>query len=191
MKVRGKMEATVTERGCTTSRTLHKSYTLWPNNRSSVCPVMRPFSVLLPGNFRDEDHAAHLLPPSYDITLPGFFVKTSYCVSIIVNRNDHRYQFLSSDKTYVGLATRSQASNDALTLNLRMSVPFCYRPGAPTPCVARAPRTFLSDIKITPDAWRQTIIQIPTLPAVSFEPLHLCVRPSHRISAVQLQTRVS
>ncbi|KAJ7651914.1 hypothetical protein B0H17DRAFT_1215084 [Mycena rosella] len=54
-----------------------------------------------------------------------------------------------------------------------MSVPFFYRPGAPIPRVARAPRTFLSDVKITPDAWRQTIIQIPALPAVSFDPLHL------------------
>ncbi|KAJ6566072.1 hypothetical protein B0H19DRAFT_1373824 [Mycena capillaripes] len=159
LQLRGKMEVTVVDRGCMTTRTLRATYSLWPRDgQGSICPNTLPFSVLLPLSFRDDNYAVNSLPPSYEISLPGFFVKSTYSVSIMVTRNDHKFQCLSLDKT--------------------MTVPFHYNPaaGSPTPRLVRASRAFLSDVKAIPEEWRQTLIQLSPLPhVVPVEPLQFSV----------------
>lgn len=94
------MEVTVADRGCMTARTLRATYSLWPRDGlGSICPDTLPFSVVLPLSFRDDNYAINPLPPSYEIILPGFFAKSTYSVSIVVTRNDHKFQCLSLDKT--------------------------------------------------------------------------------------------
>ncbi|KAJ7110962.1 hypothetical protein C8R44DRAFT_856753 [Mycena epipterygia] len=154
LQLRGKMDVTVTDRGCMTTRTLRATYIVWPRDgQGPICPDTLPFSVLLPLTFRDDNYAVNPLPPSYEICLPGFFVKSAYSVSIVVTRNDHKFQFLSTDKT--------------------MAVPFHYNPGSGsrTPRLVSASRAFLSDIKTIPEEWRQTLIKLPCLSHVSIEPL--------------------
>ncbi|KAJ7457838.1 hypothetical protein FB451DRAFT_1509177 [Mycena latifolia] len=154
LQLRGQMDVTVTDRGCMTTRTLRATYIVWPRDgQGPLCPDRLPFSVLLPLNFRDDNYAINPLPPSYEISLPGFFVKSTYSVSIVVTRNDHKFQCLSIDKT--------------------MAVPFHYNPGSGsrTPRLVSASRAFLSEVKSIPEEWRQTLIKLPGLSHVSIEPL--------------------
>ncbi|KAJ7788311.1 hypothetical protein B0H13DRAFT_2174424, partial [Mycena leptocephala] len=67
------LQVTVADRGCMTTSTLRVTYSLWPRDGlGSVCPDTLPFSVLRPLSFRDDNYAIHPLPPSYEISLPGF-----------------------------------------------------------------------------------------------------------------------
>ncbi|KAJ7192912.1 hypothetical protein GGX14DRAFT_379642 [Mycena pura] len=154
LQMRGKMDVTLKNRGCTAMRTLRQNCVLWAYDPNCArCPARLPFSACLPTTFHGDDHAVYPLPPSYELILPGFFAKSAYRLCLVITRDDHKHQLLSSDNT--------------------MTVPFCYRPGSYVPRLPCRPRTFLRDIKTRPEEWRQVVIQIPTLPHADIEPLHL------------------
>ncbi|KAJ7710974.1 hypothetical protein B0H17DRAFT_1324376 [Mycena rosella] len=151
LQVRGKMEVTVTGRGCMTATTLRESYIMWPGpTRGPICPATVSFSLLLPVNFCDDNRAIHRLPPSYDMALPGLFMKSAYWFVISVTRNDPRFHFLSIEKT--------------------MSVPFHYRQGSRTWRCPRALRGFLAEIKLIPGQWRQTVLSFESVEISLFLP---------------------
>ncbi|KAJ7687590.1 hypothetical protein B0H17DRAFT_1136140 [Mycena rosella] len=124
LQVRGKMEVTVTGRGCMTATTLRESYIMWPGpTRGPICPATVSFSLLLPVNFCDDNRAIHRLPPSYDMALPGLFMKSAYWFVISVTRNDPRFHFLSIEKT--SMPTFNQLFlPSASVLDLKDDIPF-------------------------------------------------------------------
>ncbi|KAJ7108016.1 hypothetical protein C8R43DRAFT_1140154 [Mycena crocata] len=69
LKVKGKIEMSVSERGTVTKTIVDDNYTLWPcqNSFSSVCPISIPFSTILRPKFVEGD-ADHPLPPSYNVS---------------------------------------------------------------------------------------------------------------------------
>ncbi|KAJ6575790.1 hypothetical protein B0H10DRAFT_1837595 [Mycena sp. CBHHK59/15] len=142
LQIRGKMEATIADGGCMSTRTLSLRYTVWSlaSSGSGPCPETLRFFVVLPANFRDEEGMTYPLPPSYNISAPGFFVKSSYHLSLIVTRHNHRLQFLSSDNM--------------------MSLPFNYVPRSRPPQPLPASSAFLSDVKTMPGEWRQILVHM-------------------------------
>ncbi|KAJ7440781.1 hypothetical protein B0H11DRAFT_2352285 [Mycena galericulata] len=101
--------------------------------------------------FRNDTHVTFDLPPTYDITLPGFFAKSLYTISIVVTRSDPRFQFLSSDQM--------------------ISVPFIYTPGWRIPRLPRNPTTFPTDNQ----DWKKSSTRLTALAPVAGEApeLHL------------------
>ncbi|KAJ6596338.1 hypothetical protein DFH09DRAFT_1407508 [Mycena vulgaris] len=167
LQVQGKMEVTVMERGSMAATTVRDRYILWPEGRGLSCPPTLSFSVVLPATFRSDNHAEHQIPPSYNITLPGFFAKSVYSLRISVTRNTHGFEFLSLAKT--------------------MLVPFRYICGLRAP--RQLPRTshdFLRDVKINPADWRQTSLPLSTLPTISAEGIQLSLfLPSAQVCHVK------
>ncbi|KAJ7479398.1 hypothetical protein B0H11DRAFT_2027307 [Mycena galericulata] len=157
LQVRGKIDVTVADLGCTTARTLRKIYTLWPHDGGpSRCPDTLPFSLLLPPSFRDANHATFDLPPTCDIRLPGFFAKSVHHISIVVTRTDPSFQALSSEQM--------------------ISVPFNYSPAFRFPPLPQTPSRLASDRQ----EWRKTYTHSSDLSPVAGEAHELSLfLPAH------------
>ncbi|KAJ7508878.1 hypothetical protein B0H11DRAFT_1962971 [Mycena galericulata] len=152
LQVRGKIDVTVADLGCTTAKTLRKIYTLWPHDGGpSKCPDTLPLSLFLPPSFRDANYATFDLPPTCDFTLPGFFAKSVHSISIVVTRSDPRFQALSSEQM--------------------ISVPFNYSPALHIPPLPQNP-TRVSAEKVE---WRKTSSRLAAEAPVTGQALALSV----------------
>ncbi|KAJ7617108.1 hypothetical protein FB45DRAFT_933455 [Roridomyces roridus] len=153
LKLKGKMVAII-ERGSVSNKVLDESYVLWPlpsqNAAAEPCAGSVPFSVVLPAKFQRDDHAKFPLPASYNasfITMGGSSIKIAYthCIprpltlSVVVTRNRGR--------KFAALLSSKNTTN----------VPFLHtpltRPARPIPSSSSS---FLADLKVMPDEWRQS-----------------------------------
>ncbi|KAJ7624643.1 hypothetical protein FB45DRAFT_923938 [Roridomyces roridus] len=168
LKLKGKMEANISERGSVSKKVLDESYVLWPlssqNAAAEPCPGTVPFSVVLPAKFQQDDHASFPLPASYTasfITMGGISVKIAYTLSVVVTRNRGR--------KFTALLSSKNTTN----------VPFLHTPRTrPARSIPLSSSSFLADLKIMPEEWRQSSTvsqarpQKAALPAGSVD-LHL------------------
>ncbi|KAJ7611208.1 hypothetical protein FB45DRAFT_941271 [Roridomyces roridus] len=97
LQIRGKMHATVSNLGCANTKTLLKTRTL-DSHDGAVYPPTVLFSVELPSRFRNDDFVWHDLPPSYEVALPDFVIKSTYTISIQVTRHDPEFQRLANEQ---------------------------------------------------------------------------------------------
>ncbi|KAJ7741774.1 hypothetical protein DFH07DRAFT_981141 [Mycena maculata] len=121
LQVRGKMDTTVADLGCLTTRTLRKTFTVWPTeSKRPICPSTLPFSLLLLATFRDDNHVWYDLPPSYDIDFPGFFGTSAYHFLVVITK----FQFLPSDqmKDVSSVSIYSAVTNTTSTRRFEHSV---------------------------------------------------------------------
>ncbi|KAJ7108024.1 hypothetical protein C8R43DRAFT_963047 [Mycena crocata] len=141
LKVKGKIEMSISERGTVTKTIVDETYPLWPcqNSSSSPCPSSVPFSAILPAKFADGD-VEHPLPPSYNVsysTSGGLHVNVHYTLSVVVTRaRSRKLSFMSSKNS--------------------IAVRFNYAPRTrPSRPIQPPTSDFLADIKTMPDEWRQ------------------------------------
>ncbi|KAJ7166674.1 hypothetical protein C8R46DRAFT_265452 [Mycena filopes] len=157
LKMKGKMDVMIVpEAGARTTDLVNTRHTVWSSVDSpSACPSAVPFSVTLPSSFRDYDGGSHPLPPSYDIPrniVVGLLLKMSYTLSVTITRT-RSVQFLHKQKT--------------------ISTPFVYRITT-RPWRSFQPFSdFMSDIKTSPDEFRQVLAEMKPRPGSSAQPIDL------------------
>ncbi|KAJ7619585.1 hypothetical protein FB45DRAFT_931157 [Roridomyces roridus] len=85
LKINGSM-VMISEGGSLETKLIDDSYTLWSSARAHTasCPSAVPFSVVLPSRFQDDQHISHPLPPTYSLTIPQFFFRVSYSISVVI-----------------------------------------------------------------------------------------------------------
>ncbi|KAF8908861.1 hypothetical protein CPB84DRAFT_1766171 [Gymnopilus junonius] len=171
LKVKAKLDTTISEAGGTSIRLVDDSYTLWSQSLSSstgqktTCPDQVHFSARLPITFQHSGKT-YPLPPSYSASyfaIPSLIVRSSYTLHFIITRIRHR-------------------KLDLWPKTKQILIPFSYcpktranRPIIPSPC-------FFSSVKTSPEEWHQAISPLKTRPNAKMDPLycHLFV-PAGRI----------
>jgi len=167
IKVKAKLDTTISEAGGQSVKLLSDNYTLWSHQSqlSGSCPSQIPFSMLLPATFMHNDETSPL-PPSYNanfFAVPTLLVRSSYNIHIIISRIRHR-------KMEIWPKTK------------HILIPFTYaprtrahRPIIPSPC-------FFSSLKTSPEEWYQAVTNLVARPNVQIRPVtcHLFV-PAGRI----------
>ncbi|PPR07802.1 hypothetical protein CVT26_014987 [Gymnopilus dilepis] len=169
LKVKAKLDTTMSEGGGMSIKLIDDSYTLYSQSSSRTsklpCPDQIPFTVRLPATF-DHSGKTYPLPPSYSLnhfSLPSLIVRSSYTLHIVISRIRHK-------KLEIWPKTK------------QILVPFTYsprtranRPILPSPC-------FFSSVKTSPEEWHQAITPLKTRPNTQMDPIycHLFV-PAGRI----------
>ncbi|CAK5270920.1 unnamed protein product [Mycena citricolor] len=164
VKIKGRIEAMVSEAGAHRQTILDDSHTLWSSSssrNSSVCPGAVPFVVTLPTHFKhySPTGARDLsLPASYELpnsTVPGLFLRISYIMQIVVTR------------------VRSQRWNFIAKKSKLVCVPFKYSPRSQPAAPIHPVSDFFLDIKTMPEEFRQIVWQLTPRPKSSVDPLDL------------------
>ncbi|KAJ7062073.1 hypothetical protein C8F01DRAFT_1251889 [Mycena amicta] len=159
LKVKGKMDVMISEGGSLSTKLINDSFTLWsaPKAHTSISPSAVPFSVAIPARFQDDDRISRVLPPSYELpcsSVPGFFFKSSYAISVTITRTRGRkLQFLSKTKT--------------------INIPFEYSPRSRPWRPIQPSSDFLSDVKTIPEEFRQVTWEVSPRPKSSAQALDL------------------
>ncbi|PPQ92850.1 hypothetical protein CVT25_004338 [Psilocybe cyanescens] len=171
IKVKGKMDLTISEAGGESIKLIEDTYTLWsqasstPRTERPTCPSQIAFSAILPTTFT-ADGKQIPLPPSYSVNhyaVPSLFVRCSYTLHLVITQT--RYKKM-----------------DIWPKTKQIMVPFNYvprtrahRPIIPSPC-------FFSSVKTSPEEWYQAVTPLKMRPNVQLEPIycHLFV-PGARI----------
>ncbi|KAJ7619603.1 hypothetical protein FB45DRAFT_800059 [Roridomyces roridus] len=152
LKINGSM-VMISEGGSLETKLIDDSYTLWSSARAHTasCPSAVPFSVVLPSRFQDDQHISHPLPPTYSLTIPQFFFRVSYSISVVIVRR--QFQILNRIKT--------------------ISTKFNYCPRSSPPMPIQSTSDFFSDLKTMPEEWRQVISPVAPRSRASVQPLNL------------------
>ncbi|KAF4617120.1 hypothetical protein D9613_005967 [Agrocybe pediades] len=169
LKVKGKLDATTSEVGAQSIKTVDSSCTLWSSSTSrpqrSSCPGQLAFSVSLPTTFTHSSQS-YSLPPTYHaefFSVTSLFVRSVYTLHFVITRVRHK-------------------TLDLWTKTKQILIPFKYvprtrpnRPILPSPC-------FFSSVKTSPEEWYQAVTPLKTRTESASDPIycHLFV-PASRI----------
>ncbi|THU83587.1 hypothetical protein K435DRAFT_689273 [Dendrothele bispora CBS 962.96] len=151
-KLEGEMVLVVPDRSAQTTQLFKDEHLLWKcdpssSKSSSLCPSQIPFTCTFPLTFAERGTNDRIpLPPSLKQYFPGHFsAHTKYCLKIKIVRGRHPIV----RRVFTGVKT--------------IVIPINYSPRTRPPYSIRTSSDFLTDLKIAPEEWHQTVSTINSI----------------------------